>query len=92
VATLVQTGDGEYALDVKASNLPAPDGAFLELWMIDTSVKGMISLGPVAGDLRVKLPATVDPKAFPIIDISVQPLNGVAAHSGVSILRGQIQA
>jgi hypothetical protein len=91
-ATLVRTGDGEYALDVKADNLPSTDGAFLELWMIDTSVKGMISLGPVAGDVRVKLPPTIDPKAFPIVDISVQPLNGVATHSGVSILRGQITA
>ena len=42
----MRTGEGEFALDVQLDDLPEVDG-FLELWIIDTEVKGMYSLGPV---------------------------------------------
>jgi hypothetical protein len=86
-ATLVRTVEGEYALDVQLDDLPEVDG-FLELWIIDTEVKGMYSLGPVTSSGRYRLPERVDPRGFPIVDVSIEPTDGQPAHSGKSILRG----
>jgi hypothetical protein len=88
-ATLVQLADGEYALDVQVDNLPRVDG-FLELWIIDTEVKGMYSLGPINKSGRYVLPENVDPTRFPIVDVSVEPTDGQPTHSGKSILRGKL--
>ncbi len=89
-ATLVRLTDGTYALDVEVSDLPSDEEAVLELWIIDTKVEGMYSLGPVHGSGRYPLPAHVDPAAFPVVDISIEPTDGVPTHSGWSILRGQL--
>lgn len=89
-ATLVRLADGEYALDVDVSDLPDEATGFLELWIIDTQVQGMYSLGPLHGSGRYPLPEHIDPAKFPVVDISIEPTDGVPAHSGTSILRGQL--
>lgn len=89
-ATLVSTADGHYALDIDVRDLPAANDGFLELWIIDTNVKGMYSLGPLHGSGRYVLPDHVDPAGFPIVDVSIEPSDGAPAHSGKSILRGTL--
>jgi hypothetical protein len=90
-ATVIRLDDGRYALDVDVADLPSDADGFFELWVIDPNVEGMVSLGPLHNG-RVVLPSGVDPQAFPIVDISIEPVDGVPTHSGDSILRGQIQA
>lgn len=80
--------DGGYELDVDLSALPDPGDGVLEIWIIDEQVDGMFSLGIVDGDGRFVLPPGVDPANFPIVDISVEPLDGDPTHSGQSVLRG----
>ena len=58
------------------------------MWLIDSQVEGMISLGPFRGNGDYPIPSSVDPADFPIVDISIEPSDGVPTHSGVSILRG----
>jgi anti-sigma-K factor RskA len=89
-ASLVRLDDGLYALDVDVSDLPSTQEGFLELWIIDTAVEGMYSLGPLHGSGRYPLPPHVDPADFPVVDISIEPTDGVPTHSGRSILRGQL--
>lgn len=89
-ATLVAQTDGHYALDVDVSGLPATGDSFLELWIIDTSVKGMYSLGPLHGSGRYVLPDHVEPASFPVVDVSIEPTDGAPQHSGKSILRGKL--
>ena len=89
-ATLVRLADGEYALDLTVDDLPAAGDGFLELWIIDTRVEGMYSLGPLHGNGLYPLPAHIDPAAFPVVDISIEPADGAPTHSGQSILRGQL--
>ena len=89
-ATLVQLGEGEFALDVEVRDLPTLNEGFLELWIIDTNVKGMYSLGPLHGSGRYALPEHVAPTSFPIVDVSIEPDDGKPQHSGKSILRGQL--
>ena len=88
VATLVELADGSLALDIDVGSTPPAGDGFLELWIIDTQVQGMYSLGPLHGTGRYPLPAHVDPSQFPVVDISVEPTDGEPTHSGVSVLRG----
>jgi hypothetical protein len=50
----------------------------------------MVSLGPVRSDGRYEIPAAVDVSAFPIVDVSIEPADGVPTHSGRSVLRGTL--
>jgi hypothetical protein len=90
-AKVIRLDDGSYALDVDVEDLPSDADGFFELWVIDPNVEGMVSLGPLRNG-RVELPAGVDPQSFPIVDISIEPIDGVPTHSGDSILRGVIEA
>lgn len=82
--------DGRLQLRVETDPLDAGDG-FLEVWVIDTAVEQLVSLGPVRADGLYELPPGLDPRAFPIVDVSVEPIDGDPTHSGDSVLRGQLE-
>jgi hypothetical protein len=82
--------DGTLQLQVDTAGLDAGDG-FLEVWVIDPDVTKLISLGPLRADGRYDLPPGFDAEAFPIVDVSVEPIDGNPAHSGDSRLRGTLQ-
>jgi anti-sigma-K factor RskA len=88
-AELLDT-DGHLQLRVETADLDAGDG-FLEVWVIDTAVERLVSLGPARADGLYDLPPGLDPQAFPIVDVSVEPIDGDPTHSGDSLLRGQLQ-
>jgi hypothetical protein len=54
-------------------------------------VSKLVSLGPLRRDGVYDLPAGLDPAAFPIVDVSVEPIDGDPAHSGDSVLRGELE-
>jgi len=76
------------AVDIDLSELPDAGDAYLELWVINSDVSDMHSLGVVIESGSFTLPPGVTPEDFPIVDISIEPRDGVAAHSGQSVLRG----
>jgi hypothetical protein len=82
--------DGTYRLRVDTADLDAGDG-FLEVWVIDEGVTKLVSLGPLRPDGTYDLPDSVDPRQFPVVDVSVEPVDGDPAHSGDSVLRGTLQ-
>jgi hypothetical protein len=88
-AELLDDG-GTLSLHVETSDLDAGDG-FLELWVIDPSVSRLVSLGPLRPDGTYELPAGLDLREFPIVDVSVEPIDGDPTHSGNSVLRGQLE-
>lgn len=84
--------DGHQVLVLDTGALPESDG-YLDVWLIDTDVQGMINVGILdAGTHEYVLPAGVDISRFPIVDISVEPFDGDPTHSGESIWRGQLQS
>ncbi len=90
--TITEDDDG-IRIDVDVpTELAAGDGAFYEIWVIDTEVNEMHSLGQIQGDDTFYLPDGVDVRDFPIIDISIEEDDGNAAHSGNSAYRGQLEA
>ncbi len=81
--------DGDLVLHVETAGLDPGDG-FLEVWVIDPAVEKLVSLGPYRPDGDYDLPPGLDPEQFPVVDVSVEPLDGDPAHSGDSVLRGRL--
>jgi len=77
-----------HELDLDVALPPAP--GFYEVWLIDPQVEGMVSLGPLRSDGRYQLPDGLDVADYPILDVSIEPPDGVPTHSGVSVLRGTL--
>lgn len=88
-ARILERGDQVILdLDLSADDFPTGDDSFLELWVIDEEVAGMHSLGVVDGSGEFVLPAGLKTNQFPIVDVSVEPIDGDPTHSGVSVYRG----
>jgi hypothetical protein len=92
VADVVVRDDGSRVLELEL-DAPALEGSYYEVWVIDRSVEGMYPLGAVKpGTQTVELPDGVDLAEYPLLDVSVEPLDGDPTHSGVSVARGDLDA
>jgi hypothetical protein len=82
--------DGGQVLEVRL-DAPAPVGGYYEVWLIDQGIRGMLPVGVVhAGRTDLPLPDGLDLGEFPLVDVSVEPLDGDPTHSGDSVARGQL--
>ena len=88
-AEVIVRGGREF-LHVDASRVSPRSGAYLELWLIDTSVTGMVSLGIVDRGGDYELPPGLRYTDYPVVDISSEPYDGQPTHSGASLLRGRL--
>lgn len=93
-ALLLDDG-GDEVLEIDAESLPfdLDEDASLELWMIrvdDGQIVDMVSLGDIdeEGARDFAVPEGYDPAVYSVVDISIEPHDGDATHSGRSILRG----
>jgi hypothetical protein len=80
-------------LTVEATGLDPADDQFYELWLLDLDDGELIdlrSLGPIDDDGIFTIPSDVDLADYDVVDISVEPDDGDPAHSGVSVLRGEL--
>jgi hypothetical protein len=87
-ASVIERADGTRVLEVElqASDL---DDRYYEVWLIDQAVEDMVPVGVArAGTVSFELPVGLDLGRFPIVDVSVEPLDGDPTHSGVSVARG----
>ncbi|MCA0145025.1 anti-sigma factor [Blastococcus sp. LR1] len=82
--------DGSRALQVDL-DAPALDGEYYELWLIEPQVVDMVPLGVLRpGSQTFELPAGLDLGEYPLVDVSVEPLDGDPTHSGISVARGEL--
>jgi len=91
--------DGRLEIELTDTTLPSLSGDDdLELWLIEPDSAGNpVDIAPVAlieasdpGTYRV--PDGIDPSSHFVVDISIEPRDGDAAHSGRSILRGALES
>ncbi len=81
--------DDECFVEVDLTALPDAGRDNLELWVINRDVSEMFSLGSITqDDGRFAVPYGVTANDYPIVDISIEPDDGDATHSGQSVLRG----
>jgi hypothetical protein len=92
-ARVQERHDGSLVLDVdlRADQL---SGEFYEVWLLDRDVEQLVSLGVVQGgsEATLALPPGIHLGEFPVVDVSVEPLDGNPAHSGVSVARGTLES
>ncbi len=88
---------GSHSIVIVDAVLPSPEAdADLEVWLIRPDAEGnvadLVSLGVVdpADPGSLEVPAGYDPDTYFVVDISVEPRDGDASHSGRSILRGPL--
>ncbi|MDR6316062.1 anti-sigma factor [Actinoplanes couchii] len=82
--------DGRLRIDVQ--NLPLTSG-FHEVWLLDPDTPGkMVAVGNLPGRAEAVLtvPAGTDLNRYRLVDISDEPHDGDATHSGKSLLRGTL--
>jgi hypothetical protein len=85
-ATLKQS-DGQTILVI---DLPEPEmDGFREVWLIDSNVERLVSLGTMTGDhAEFTIPAGLDLDEYVVVDVSREHFDGDPTHSGDSIVRG----
>lgn len=90
-ATLTESEDGVRRLDVTVSG--AAPGGYREVWLLAPDATRMYSIGILDGDHGTfDVPDAIDLRQFPVVDVSDEPLDGDPTHSGVSVVRGTIDA
>jgi hypothetical protein len=90
-AELVGTG-GRRQLDLTVTGLGKIDG-YYEVWLLDADGKKLVSLGLLRGNHGTfPLPSSVNVADYPVVDVSIEPADGNPAHSGDSVVRGQLQS
>jgi anti-sigma-K factor RskA len=90
-AVVEEDADGNKTL-VITLNAPRPVNGSQEVWLIDRGVTTTRSLGHLTpSSNRFNIPADLDPRQFPIVDVSAEPPNDTEPrHSGNSIVRGTL--
>jgi hypothetical protein len=69
------------------------DGSLREVWLLNADASGLVSLGLLDGSSgRFVLPAGIDIDEYPFVDVSVEAADGDPAHSGTSVVRGQLRS
>ncbi|MCZ2846371.1 anti-sigma factor [Modestobacter sp. VKM Ac-2978] len=72
-------------------DVPALQDAYYEVWLLQADAQRMVPVGIVRqGATVLRLPDGIDLAAYPLVDVSVEPLDGDPTHSGVSVVRGEL--
>jgi hypothetical protein len=89
-AVLEENEDGRRVVVVDVEAPPGAEG-YREVWLIAPDLSGMVSLGPLEGPQgRFVVPDGLDVSSYPVVDVSEEPFDGDATHSGDSIVRGTL--
>jgi hypothetical protein len=90
-ASVVRRGDAQ-VLQVDVADVPPRDGSYYEVWLIAPDLTDMVPVGVLHdGHAALDLPDGLDVSRYPLVDVSVEPLDGNPAHSGDSVVRGGLQ-
>ena len=92
VAEVRQVSDGARVVIVELDAQLGTDG-FREVWLLAPDLSGMVSLGLLDGtEGEFVVPAGIDLDRYSVVDVSEEPFDGDATHSGNSIVRGAVEA
>ena len=91
-AAVVRTDSGVGLEVATTSALDAGDG-YLEVWLINRDGERMVSIGvlePGRTDQTFAVPAELVEQGYVIVDVSREPFDADATHSGDSLARGTL--
>ena len=85
-------GDGGWKVAIEVDRLPsAPPGTYYEAWLLGAGPGQVQSLGALEGDERFVVPDGLAIDDFPLVDVSIEPIDGNPGHSSKSVLRGELE-
>ena len=89
---VVSSTSSQREITVRVSGLTEPPGTFYEVWLLDRQAGRLVSLGVLGpGETGTfVLPKALDLEEYPVVDVSLQVLNGDPKHSGNSVVRGTL--
>ncbi len=91
-AVVEESPDGSRVVRVTL-DVPEDRDGYTEVWLISSDATRLISLGTVEGNVGTfPIPSGVDLSIYDLVDVSAEPIDGDPAHSGDSIVRGQLGA
>lgn len=83
--------DGQPRLRVTLEEAPEAGDGYLEVWLLRPDVSGMVTLGVLEGDSgEFLLPPGLDLGEYPVVDISLERVDGDPTHGGASVVRGEV--
>lgn len=83
--------DGHHRLRVTLEDVPDAGDGYLEVWLLRPDVSGMVTLGVLEGDSgEFLLPPGLDLGEYPVVDISLERVDGDPSHGGDSLVRGEV--
>lgn len=89
-AVVTESAGGERIVSIELAASAEGDGV-REVWLLTPEVDGLISLGLLEGGSGTfVIPEGIDLAEYPIVDVSLEPVDGDPAHSGDSIVRGSL--
>lgn len=89
-AQVVETTDGRRVVDVELSDDEVESG-YREVWLLSADATRLVSLGVLEGASGTfTVPDDVDLRDYVLVDISQEQDDGDPAHSGDSIVRGEL--
>lgn len=90
-AVLQRLPDGRSVVEVRTT-ARAP-GRDREVWLMTAGARRLVSLGLLRGTTGTfAVPTGVDLTRFDVVDVSAEPRDGNPAHSGDSIVRGELRS
>jgi anti-sigma-K factor RskA len=90
-ARVVEHADHSLELDVTLRR-PQPGSGYYEVWLADPQLARMVAVGILRdGSGALELPAGLSIRSYPVVDVSVEPLDGDPAHSADSVARGVLR-
>ena len=93
VVEVLADGTRQVVVDVDTAGQSGPaDDRLREVWLISADGTSLVSIGFLDGtEGRFDLPTGVDLATYSLVDVSAEPDDGVATHSGDSIVRGELR-
>ena len=89
---LVEEDDDGVRSIVVNLDADVPSDEVREVWLIRSDASGLVSLGLLDGSTgRFVVPAGIDLDEYTLVDVSAEPVDGDPAHSGDSIVRGELR-
>jgi hypothetical protein len=81
----------ERRLHLHVTGLPLRPG-YYEVWLIDPDTMEMTAIGQLGdgNDVLLPLTSTTDLRKYRLVDVSAEQYDNNQAHSGESMLRGQL--
>ena len=85
-------GQGGQADELRVDTRPmSPGSGYVEVWLINTDGKRMVSLGVLSGtEATFPVPADAIAQGYTIVDLSREQFDDKPQHSGDSIMRGTL--